>query len=212
MKKIFILAILLHHFIAAAQSEKFNAHFLKTKAFDTKIANLGPGCRIRISIPKIAELGQGYQSNQYRGAAGFSIDIAANFSNNGEWGLGFRCYRTDEKEFQTFWTNRSPKNEEIFQLNSERKTFKDDEGGTFTQIKSINAYGWAVTFDDTAGDERFRTRHLRYCTRNKTNAICGSGDVGYLNYLEDKRNIDIESLTFKVLESIEFLEDAPPNQ
>ncbi len=83
MKKIFILATLFHHLIAAAQSEKFDAHALKTEAFDTKIAKLGPECRIRISIPKKAKLGQGYQSNQYRGAAGFAIDIAANFSNNG---------------------------------------------------------------------------------------------------------------------------------
>ncbi len=194
-----LLCILLfsYHLITIAQSGSLNEKIIRRGIFESTIANLGPGCRIKISIPKLTNLAQRYQSEQGRGVAGFSIKMPSHpyFSNGGEWGFTFNCYQTKEEQFQRIWNEISPK-----------------DGGNFTSLQAVNAVGWAVTYDDTAGDERFRSRHLSYCIKNETNAICGNSDIGYIEYLENKRNIDTQSAAIRILESIEFLEDASPSR
>ena len=75
----------------------------------------------------------------------------------------------------------------------------------------MNAEGWTLLFDDKTGEERFRLRHLWYCIKYKESAICGSSEIGYIDFINNKKNIDIPSYSFRILESIEFLEDAVPN-
>lgn len=211
--KIFIAFIFtLYHTIAAAEGNLLHEHALRTGLFESEIANLGPGCRIKVDIPKWSKLNQRYQTKEHRGAAGLSFEMPPHFSNSGRWGIDFSCFQTKDEEFKKFWADRSAKEGVNFKIKSGKKTFTDEEGSKFTSIQAINAKGWAVTFDDTAGDERYRTRHLWYCLKNSTNAICGNSDIGYIDYLENNKNIDMQSVTLKILESIEFLEDAPPNQ
>ncbi len=211
MKKIFPLVLLACHLNTIAQTGIANEYFLKRGGFEEKIANLGPGCRIKVQAPKWKRLSQRYQDSEYRGMAGFSIPMPPKSTNGGEWGIDFNCFRTNEEAFQESWANRYPPPDAKREKRSEREVFIDNEGNTFTPIKAIDAKGWAITFDDTTGDERFRTRHLRYCIKNEKNAICGSSDIGYIEYLKKRKNIDILGVTLNILESIEFLEDTPPN-
>ncbi len=215
MRNILLCTLLFsYHLITAAQSGSLNEKIIRREIFESTIADLGPGCRIKISIPKLTNLAQGYQSNQHRGVAGFSIKMPPypHFSNGGEWGFTFNCYQTKEEQFQRIWDEISPKDGVKFTIRSRRKTFIAEDGGNFISLQAVNAVGWAVTYDDTAGDERFRSRHLSYCIRNESNAICGNSDIGYIEYLENKKNIDIQSAAIRILESIEFLEDAAPSR
>ncbi len=211
MKKIF-LTLLFFQLTFTAQSGNSNELSSKKWESNENIANLGPGCRIKITIPKQAKLIQGYPSAQYRGRANFLIEMPPSFSNDGLWWFKFNCFQTKEEEFKKFWTDVSPQDGAKFNIKSNRKSFTNKEGEIFTSLRAINALGWAFTFDDTTGDENFRTRHLSYCIRNETNAICGNSDIGYIEYLENKRNIDTQSAAIRILESIEFLEDAAPSR
>ncbi|WP_284335935.1 hypothetical protein [Comamonas sp. NoAH] len=211
MKNYITPLLLFYHLVSTAQVAKDHSEFLRTGEFEEQIANLGPGCRIKLDIPKEAKLGQGYQNKQYRGMAGFSTGKFENFSNDGEWSFDFECYSTEEEQFKVSWKNRSPKEHVNFVIEDGRKKFKNEEGSTFIPVKSVNAEGWVLTFDDTTGEERFRSRYLRYCIKAQESAICGSSNIGYIHFINNKKNIDITSYAFKVIESIEFLEDAPPN-
>ncbi len=212
MKKILFATAIAYHLFGWAETQKPIGHFSQNWESTSTVANLGAGCRIKLDIPKQARLSQGYENSDHRGAAGFSIKISPNFSNNGEWGVDFNCFKTNEKDFQESWKNRSPKTTAKLKTNSGKKIFTNNASEYFIRIQAVNAQGWALTFDDTAGEEEFRTRHLKYCIKNERSAICGSSDIGYLEYLGNRKNIDMQSVTLKILESIEFLEDAPPNQ
>lgn len=211
MKKIF-LTLLFFQMTFTAQSGNSNELSSKKWEFNENVANLGPGCRIKITIPKQAKLIQGYPSAQYRGRANFLIEMPPNFSNDGLWWFKFNCFQTKEEEFNKFWTDVSLQDGAKFNIKSNRNSFTNKEGEIFTSLRAVNAWGWAFTFDDTTGDENFRTRHLSYCIRNETHAICGNSNIGYIEYLENKRNIDTQSAAIRILESIEFLEDAAPSR
>ncbi|WP_284335937.1 hypothetical protein [Comamonas sp. NoAH] len=211
MMKYSLVLILLFNLITTTQGREIHTEFIRTGNLEAQIVNIGPGCRIKLDIPKGAKLGQGYQNKQYRGMAGFSIKMPKYFSHNGDWSFSFNCYHTYEKNFQEVWKDRSPKNGVKFIIEKGRKKFTDDEGATYFSVQSVNAEGWALTYDDTTGEERLRLRHLWYCVKAKESAICGSSDIGYIDFINNKKNIDIASYAFRVLESIEFLEDVPPN-
>ncbi|WP_284335936.1 hypothetical protein [Comamonas sp. NoAH] len=211
MKKYLIPVFLFYHLASTAQATQNPSEFLRTGALDAQIANLGPGCRIKIDIPKGAKLAQGCQNEHYRGMAGFSIEIGSNFSHNGEWGFDFECFTTKEKQFQEIWTDITPKNDVDFIISNGKKKFIDVDNTTFFAVDSVNAQGWAITYDGTVGEERFRLRNLMYCIKTIKSAICGNSKIGYIDFTNNKKNIDIPSYAFRILESIEFLEDAPPN-
>lgn len=211
MKHYMLILFIIHQFFSIAKADEYNKEFMLTGGLEEKIANLGPGCRIKLNIPIGAEFWQWYQSNLHRGFAGFSIGKFYKFSNDGEWAFDFKCYQTSDKNFQEIWEDISPENYVNFRIEAGRRKFTDDEGVTYSSVQSINAEGWTLTYDDTTGEERFRLRHLWYCVKAKESAICGSSDIGYIDFINNKKNIDIPSYAFRILESIEFLEDAPPN-
>lgn len=211
MKKYLIPFLIFYHLVSTAQVAKEQSDFIQTGAFEVKIANIGPGCRIKMDLPQGVKLGQSYKSNSYRGRAGFAIKMPPNFSNDGQWGFDFKCYKTNEKQFQDTWKDRSPKDGTNFAIEGDTKIFTDEEGVTYTPVQSVNAHGWALIFDDTTGEERFRSRYFWYCIKAEESAICGSSNIGYIDFLENKKNIDVTSYAFRILESIEFLEDAVPN-
>ncbi|MCK9194185.1 MAG: hypothetical protein M0P19_09975, partial [Nevskia sp.] len=66
--------------------------------------------------------------------------------------------------------------------------------------------GWAVTVDDTIGEERNRGRRLHYCLIHQPKALCGTGDMGYLS---DFPKGDLTAYSLKILSSIEFIDDEP---
>lgn len=212
MRIYFIFFLALHHVTSFAQEAKKESYFLRNGILEFKIANLGPGCRVKIKIPSGADFNYGYQNSQYRGMAGFSIKMPSNFSNDGDWGADFTCYRTDDKKFQQIWLATSPQDGRMPNAEDYFKRIKNEEGAIFTPIRSVNSEGWALTYDDTAGDEKYRLRHLRYCLIKNKSAICGGSEIGYINFLKNKNNIDVNFYALKVLQSIEFLENPTPKE
>lgn len=208
MRIYLIFFLFLHHTISFSQEEKKESDFFRDGTLESKIANLGPGCRFKIKIPSGSNFNYRYQNNQYKGIAEFSIKMPSNFSDDGTWGGGFGCYRIDDKKFQQIWMATSPQNGRMPNPSDFIKNFKNEEGATFIPIKSINSEGWALTYDDTAGDEKYRLRHLRYCLIKNKNAICGGSEIGYIDFLNNKNNIDVSFYALKILRSIEFLEES----
>ena len=123
--------------------------------------------------------------------------------------VNFTCYAADDGMATKGWAtyddsskkwkiNLSPHDAEMF-VNA-HKTY---------QIKALNAQGWAVTINDVTGDEQWRQRHLHYCLIKDVKAVCGNGEMGYLR---SGRKGNLTPYVLQILRSIEFIDDALPEQ
>jgi len=88
---------------------------------------------------------------------------------------------------------------------AEKRTL--DRAVHFFELRAVNAQGYAYTQDDINGDEDSRMRRLHYCLIHPPKALCGDGDIGYLN---DGRKGDLTHYSLQILRSIEFIDDAAP--
>jgi len=203
-----LVACLLTCACALGASGKTAVKTLFPEARVTTVANFGPGCRIRIARPEASEFSIGYRPEGERGGGALILRGLRLFP--GEWILGLSCYPSDEEHVRNGWAVpasnggwRSNDNEsslEMVRLNAL----------SFHDLISVNARGWAVSVDDTTGDERFRQRTLFYCIVRGPKAICGNNDMGYLRDIRHDRRADMTPQAIRLLRSIEFLEDAPP--
>ena len=170
------------------------------------VANLGPGCRLQLKMPKGVTLNVGYQKDE--GAAGFEIENLRYFS--GDFDFGFTCYRADTPRIKAGWAIPKPDGGWQPNKNSSIAELIPSKAFHFYDLVAINSQGWALTIDDTFGDERFRRRQLSYCLIYEAKAICGQNFMGSLWDIQRDKRADLTPYALKVLRSIEFLEDAPP--
>lgn len=210
MKKWTFCFFMAVHLVAAGQVSKEQQHQKNLRLSVSKIANLGPGCRIELKIPSDATFRSGYESTQGPGAAGFSLKMTPDFSSSGDWSFDFNCYKIDEDQVQRGWAVRLPAGGWAPNQENGGKELLDNKALRFFPLASKNSNGWAVAVDDTAGDERYRQRRLIYCLTRELKAVCGESVVGYLDFSKKKGSIDLTSRALKILRGIEFLEDAPP--
>lgn len=77
----------------------------------------------------------------------------------------------------------------------------------FYELNNVNSKGFAYTQDAITGDEDRRERILHYCLVKPPKALCGQGVMGGLNTIKKS---DLTSYALKILRSIEFIEDALP--
>ena len=170
------------------------------------VANLGPGCRLQLMMPKGVTLNVGYLKDE--GAAGFGIDNLRYFL--GDFDFGFRCYRADTPRVKSGWAIPKPGGGWQPNKNSSIAELIPSKAFHFYDLVAKNSQGWALTLDDTFGDERFRRRVLSYCLIYEAKAICGQDFMGYLPDIQRNKRADLTPHALEVLRSIEFLEDAPP--
>ena len=77
----------------------------------------------------------------------------------------------------------------------------------FYSLESINAKGWAVTEEDKIGDEAGRAKRLHYCLVREQKALCGQGDMGYVQDIRRHPQNDLTNYTLRILRSIEFVDE-----
>lgn len=121
--------------------------------------------------------------------------------------IGMRCFDSDDgtvrhgwakfEEAQQRWqVSLPPEDEELF------------AGKTrIYQLTNSNASGWVVTIDDATGEEFGRRRMLHYCLIHPPKALCGSGEMGYIEDIRRHPKNDLTPYALKILRSIEFLDE-----
>lgn len=171
-------------------------------------ANFGPGCHIKLNIPKGAEFPITYGT--VSGKGGGSVILVNPPYLNGDWFLGFICYSKQAKEIQLdpngpiIFDNDA----QIWRQNSESPDVVPEAHFSVHQIISPNGRGWATTANDTAVD--LPEKRLGYCIYHGDRAICGRSDVGQVKSIQRHPLADRTQYVLKILNSIEFLEDASP--
>ena len=172
------------------------------------VGNYGPGCRIRFLIPKGSVANVYYGPEEQLGNGGLSV-LGMPYQSDSSL-LGFNCYRADTPRVKAGWAIPKPGGGWQPNKNSSIAELIPSKAFHFYDLVAINSQGWALTIDDTFGDERFRRRQLSYCLIYEAKAICGQNFMGSLWDIQRDKRADLTPYALKVLRSIEFLEDAPP--
>ena len=125
----------------------------------------------------------------------------------------FWCAPADEGQVIEGWARRDTGSGE-WQLNMDAEELaRLDATASISiyQVTSRNATGWAVRIDDITGDEIKRRRLLVYCILKNAHAVCGESVVGSIERISRKSATDRTPFALHILRSIEFLDDAPPD-
>jgi hypothetical protein len=174
----------------------------------SKVANFGPGCRVKLSVPIGAEFPVTYGIEP--GTGGASLILTSPPFWYGEWFLGFTCYSQHSEQ---------AKDDLIARRETDRRWVEKSDGShinpamrfTIYNIETRSAIGWSHTTDDTAVAEERAERLLRYCVYHNDRAICGGSTVGSIATISRHPRADRTAYVLKILRSIEFLDDAPPD-
>ena len=74
-------------------------------------------------------------------------------------------------------------------------------------LESVNATGYAFTEDEQTGEESGRSRVLHYCLVRAQKALCGQGEMGYVQDIRRHPQNDLTNYTLRILRSIEFIDE-----
>ena len=74
-------------------------------------------------------------------------------------------------------------------------------------LESVNATGYAFTEDEQTGEESGRSRVLHYCLVRAQKALCGQGEMGYVQDIRRHPQNDLTNYTLRILRSIEFVDE-----
>ena len=112
------------------------------------------------------------------------------------------CYPSDDTLVNTAWAQ--PDGRGGWKL----KGYDDQlDVMHFYPLEAINAKGWAVTEEDKIGDESGRTKRLHYCLVHDQKALCGQGDMGYVQDIRRHPRNDLTNYTLRILRTIEFIDE-----
>jgi hypothetical protein len=173
------------------------------------IANFGPGCRIKILIPERSDFKAYYSSENNLGSGGLIVSGMPYQEDRSL--VGFNCYRADYGPVNNGWAIFKPN--EGWHPNIDQSTAQliSLKAFRYYDLISRNSTGWAVSVDDTFGDERFRSRKFSYCLIYKSKAVCDQDiKTGYLPDIKRNKRADLTPYILDLLRTVEFLEDAPP--
>lgn len=181
-------------------------------------ADLIPGCAFRAVIPKQARLTIGAE---YRNSGSITVENPKNLRTKNyieQVYLGFSCYdsnadlvgsspvRFDEH------SGRWVKDTQNFIKQFSEPEWQQNYGRAirFYELSNVSAKGFAYTQDDVIGDERYRTRQLRYCLIRPPNALCGQSEMGNLREIKKNPQADWTPYALKIVRSIEFFDGSTP--
>lgn len=199
-----IILILVHQLANSQQPASPNKKIFA----DVAIGNFGLGCNIRMHLPKNSKLFALYSTEP--GQGGGSLVMEKSKFIREPWFFRFVCYQSNSGIVNDGWAILKngvwkPKRDEGL------KEFTDLNSFQFYAITSANSTGWAVVTDDIIGDEKSRRRTMNYCVAKGEQAICGDSEMGYLEDFKRKKKSDLTPTALRLLQSIEFLKDEPPN-
>lgn len=183
-------------------------------------ANYGPGCHIAAVLPKSSTGGLGADAST--GMGGMAVDPMPKSwrSSLDTLGFGIYCETVNNPDrirtSAVFDKSLGEWIKDSTLMLKELKNSKDAYSIEYAEkivsttniydIKTINAQGWAETYEDLTGDEDHRVRHMNFCILNPPKSICGMGKVAYL---ADGPKGDLTQRALKIIRSIEILEDVP---
>jgi len=170
----------------------------------TLIANLIPGCRFRVTIPKAATLVTGPIN---RDSGGFIVENPRDLKTRlyiEPFRLGFECVDATDGNVNRGWATFD-NTLGRWQANLDPDEVpKRNKSARLYQLQNVNSTGWAITIDDVIGEEFARGRVLHYCLVRPPKALCGHGDMAQL--IDHSRKADLTPYGLKILRSIEFLD------
>jgi hypothetical protein len=184
------------------------------------VVNLGQGCEFRLSVPSSASFRVSSGTEGRFGSAMIGVSDLRFF--DGIWLMGLSCYHNDDE-------NVRPGHNRMVRLDQQKKLWVKDiiarqseaitildqqEREAFREmldrvevldIKSVNAHGWGVLYDDYFGDDKLKKRFLLFCLFYREIALCGSTEAGFLHVLDNNRSANMTPHALKLLQSIEFI-------
>ncbi len=192
----------------------------KEEPTNTAVLDMGPGCRIKLQVPAIAEYGAVGPKPGYEGEGGITIENPLNLKRKTyiePLYLRFFCRDADPEALSESAPLRYDARSQTWRKDMQKlynlyiepdQSFKRqlDRAVRTYEMKSVNADGFAFTLDDVIGDERGRLRYFRYCLLKGPKAICGQTDVGLLTDIRRNPRNDLTPYALKILRSIEFIE------
>lgn len=132
----------------------------------------------------------------------YSKIIKPNAKRPMEVDLKFRCVDpADEKTIADFSGGRMTSNGWVMSLDPDVKADAAMHN-TFQLLKGRNWEGPSISQDVTNGEERDRTRGFGFCIPHGLAALCGGGNVAYLNDLKGSALKEV----IDMVETIEFIE------
>jgi hypothetical protein len=165
-----------------------HAHAASAYAQREVVADLIPGCRFRAAVPVNASVTTGPVR---RDSGGISVDNALGLKTTRyiePFYLGFAC-RDAGASLAEGMAVRFDKTSGTWLRSIENRYGPPDSERERRQLEgairlhplsSVNASGFAYTEDDLIGEESGRRRVLHYCLIHPPKALCGSGEMGYL--------------------------------
>lgn len=185
----------------------------KPKAYDLptpdsyRVFNLGPGCRFKLKMSGLMRSTARYDNRYPFGAGG--LGIAGLRSPQDHWGLNFRCDQSSDDFVTAGWATLN-NNKWRINENEDNRKLLSLHALFFHDLKTMGANGWAITFDETYGEEKFRQRTLVFCIVRVHKSVCGTSDVGYLQSIRTNRKADFTSYAIRLLQTVEFMDDLMP--
>ena len=188
------------------------------------VLDMGPGCRIKLQVPSIAEYGAVRPKPGYEGEGGITIENPLKLKRKTyiePFYLRFICHDADPEALSQSAPLRYDARAQTWRKDMQKlydlyiepsPSFKRalDRAVRIHEMKSVNAQGFAYTLDDVTGEESTRRRVLYYCLMHGPKAVCNSFDtrMGYLPDIQRNPRNDLTPYALKILRSIEFLDDA----
>lgn len=206
MSKFVLLLLIVVHATNLDAMARPKLYDLPTPDSD-RIFNLGPGCRFKLKMSSSMRSTARYDDRYPFGAGGLGIEGLRLPQDH--WGLNFHCDLSEEEFVNSGWATLEKDKWQINQ-NEGNKRLLELHALRFHNLKTTGAGGWAITFDETYGEESFRQRTLVYCIVRIKTSICGTSDVGYLQSIEKNRRADFTNYTLELLRSLEFMDDVVP--
>lgn len=168
--------------------------------------NMGPGCHVRLIDPYGGTAGTGMPFN-----GGYSKEPPPGTSSIEKLGLNWSCIPRDNNlgkglavrfdEAQNRWVIYPEGRVDFGKERGWEKTLR--RATRLTNIRASNSSGFAVTEEDTTGDEKWRKRALNFCLIPEAKALCGSGDVGLLR---DGRRGNLLPQALRIIRGIQFVD------
>ena len=172
-----------------------------------RVFNLGPECRFKLKMSGLMRSTARYDDRYPFGAGGLGI-VGLRLPQD-HLGLNFRCDHSSDEFVTSGWAILKNSKWQINENEDNRKLLSR-HALDFYDLKTVGASGWAITFDETYGEERFRQRTLVFCIVRMQRSVCGTSDVGYLQLIRNNRKADFTSYALQLLQTVEFMDDLVP--
>jgi hypothetical protein len=212
----FVIAnLLISGYVEAKQTAK-----MRYSPSRSSIANLGPGCRIKMDLPINTVITQNYVADPDRSIGGGTMTLGVKLPrlNYEQEVLSISCHFPESEAVTSGIVVRD--------IASGQWRLSDDmnmyygltaEMPSLYSVETVNSRGWAVR---SAANGEFPILVLDFCLFHDERAICGSFNVGWQERTFRRLSsgfaktiyhtvVDHSPYALQLIKSIQFIDDAP---